>query len=73
MLTAAREGRLIITILDTPEDEQISRELGLLTAKPMLYIINVDETDAGKVDEMTARFSQVSSSRRRYHYYQCQN
>lgn len=58
MLTAAREGRLISTILDTPEDEQISRELGLLTAKPMLYIINVDETDAGKVDEMTARFSQ---------------
>lgn len=42
-LEAAQAGTLIINILADEADQQLAKELNLLTAKKILYVINVDE------------------------------
>ena len=42
-LTALREGKPARSVKLSPEDARIFRQLHLLTAKPVLYICNVDE------------------------------
>ncbi len=54
MLEAARNGQPIIEVLATPIEQKVGRELGLLTAKPMLYVVNVDEEKAGSQQELSA-------------------
>ena len=43
-LEAGKSARTVV--LDNPEDEKIAREFFLLTAKPVLYVCNVDEASA---------------------------
>ncbi|MBI4433748.1 redox-regulated ATPase YchF, partial [Candidatus Uhrbacteria bacterium] len=45
-------GHAVRTILRDPVGRQLARELQLLTAKPLLYVVNVD--DAGALDADTA-------------------
>lgn len=40
---AAQVGTLLKTVATTDEEKMIAKELGLLTAKTMLYVVNVDE------------------------------
>lgn len=47
------EGKLAISVITTPEEEELVRDLGLLTLKPMIYALNVDETDLNtKIDQL---------------------
>ncbi len=41
----ADEGNLLRTLEFTPDEAKVVRGLGLMTAKPVLYIANVDEDD----------------------------
>ena len=43
-LLAGRSARTVV--LENPEEEKIAHEFFLLTAKPVLYVCNVDETSA---------------------------
>lgn len=45
--TTANDGMLISTVIVGEDDARIARELGLLTAKPMIYVVNVDEDQVG--------------------------
>lgn len=47
LLAALREGKPARTVAFSPEDTAIRDSLNLLTAKPVLYIANVDEGSAG--------------------------
>lgn len=57
MLEAARNETLISNILETSDEKRIAKELGLLTAKTMVYVINVDEAEVGQQDELAAKFA----------------
>ncbi len=45
---------------DNKDDEKIARELFLLTAKPVLYVCNVDETSAATGNEYVERVRKVA-------------
>ncbi|MBU0974315.1 redox-regulated ATPase YchF [Patescibacteria group bacterium] len=43
MLKAAMDGQMVATVLQSEAEKKVGREMGLLTAKQIVYIINVDE------------------------------
>ena len=45
-LPALREGKPARMVARKPEEEKLFQQLGLMTAKPVLYVCNVDEADA---------------------------
>ena len=46
------QGKSCRTVeLDNPEDQQLAKELFLLTNKPIMYVCNVDESSAAKGNE----------------------
>ena len=47
-LPLLREGKPARLVERKPEEERLFRQLGLMTAKPVLYVCNVDEADADK-------------------------
>ncbi|MCE4223842.1 redox-regulated ATPase YchF [Methylobacterium sp. C25] len=47
-LPLLRDGKPARVVERKPEEEFLFRQLGLLTAKPVLYVCNVDEGDADK-------------------------
>ncbi len=53
----AGEGTLIIKELTSEDEKKVAREMGLLTAKTMIYVVNVDEADVGKQDELLKKYS----------------
>jgi len=57
VLEDARTVRTVLEDFGEPEseDRRILRSLGLITAKPILYVANVDESDVTGVGEMAAR------------------
>lgn len=59
MAAAAREGTPVIRVLDTPEKQKVGRELGLLTAKKSIYVVNVDESVVGDQDAQTAKYADM--------------
>ena len=48
----ASGGKLVRNLLDSEEEREVGRMLGLLTAKPMLYVVNVDESEVGKPETL---------------------
>jgi GTP-binding protein YchF len=53
-LAVLREGKPARLAKRTPEQEKQFRELGLMTAKPVLYVCNVDEGSADKGNAYSA-------------------
>jgi len=54
-LALLRDGKPARLIERKPEEERIFRTLGLLTAKPVLYVCNVDEAAAGTGNAQSRR------------------
>lgn len=59
MQKAASEGKLLTTVFESEEDQKVAKELGLLTAKKILYAVNVDEAVVGKQDEETKKYADL--------------
>lgn len=59
MNKAASEGKLLSTVLDSAEEVKVAKELGLLTAKKILYVVNVDEEVVGNQEEQTKKYSEL--------------
>ena len=59
MSAAAREGTPVARVLHTPEEQKVGRELGLLTAKTMLYVVNVDEAEVGNQAAQVAEYADL--------------
>lgn len=59
MQKIASEGKLLSTMLESEEDQKVARELGLLTAKKILYAVNVDEAVVGNQDAETKKYSEL--------------
>ncbi len=59
MNKAASEGKLLSTVLDSAEEVKVAKELGLLTAKKILYVVNVDEDLVGNQEEQTKKYSDL--------------
>jgi ribosome-binding ATPase len=57
------EGKPARTMAVAPEERQIFRELQLLSAKPVLYIANVDEASAATGNELSARVAAYAKER----------
>ncbi|GIK83473.1 MAG: GTP-binding protein YchF [Patescibacteria group bacterium] len=57
MQQAASQGKLLITVLESEDEQKVARELGLLTAKKILYAVNVDESVVGKQEEETKKYA----------------
>jgi GTP-binding protein YchF len=55
LLAALRDGRTARSVAVTEEQKPLLKGLQLLTAKPVLYVCNVDEGDAAKGNEFSAR------------------
>jgi len=62
-LTSLREGRAARTVDRSREEEKPFRDLQLLTAKPVLYVCNVNEASAAAGNEMTGRVEQYAAER----------
>ncbi|MBM3570412.1 MAG: redox-regulated ATPase YchF [Alphaproteobacteria bacterium] len=54
-LAAAREGKAVRTVDFSAEERPILKTLQLLTAKPILYVCNVDEGSAAKGNAWSAK------------------
>ncbi|MFC0282605.1 redox-regulated ATPase YchF [Camelimonas abortus] len=54
-LALLREGRPARLVEVKPEEERLFRQLGLLTALPVLYVCNVDEASAKDGNEFSAK------------------
>ncbi len=59
MAAAAREGTPVANVLTTQEKATIGKELGLLTAKKSIYVVNVDETEVGNQDAQIAKYADI--------------
>lgn len=59
MQKAASDGKLVQSVLQTDEEYKVAQELGLLSAKRILYAINVDESVVGNQEEQTKLYSQL--------------
>jgi GTP-binding protein YchF len=57
-LEQLREGKPARRAKPAPEDRRAFRALGLLTAKPVLYVLNVAEEHAAAGNEMTERIAE---------------
>lgn len=62
-LSALQAGRMVRTIREKLDesDRQLLRSLGLLTAKPVLYVCNVSEEDAATGNELSDRIAARAS------------
>ena len=59
--TALEQGLSARTVtFDNKDDEKIARELFLLTAKPVLYVCNVDEASAATGNEYVERVREIA-------------
>ena len=54
-LPLLREGKPARLVERRPEEEFLFRQLGLMTAKPVLYVCNVDESDADAGNDYSAK------------------
>lgn len=59
MQKVALQGKMVLTVLETEEEKKVARELGLLTAKKILYVINVDESAVGNQDAQTQKYAEI--------------
>lgn len=60
---ALLEGRNVRSVeLETEEEERMMRELMLLTAKPVLYVCNVDEEAAASGNEYSRRVEELAKA-----------
>lgn len=59
MKAAANEGRLLRTVLQSAEELQVAKEMGLLTAKQILYIVNVDESVVGHQEKEQKKYAEM--------------
>ncbi len=58
MKNAVESGKSAGSVLTTSEERAIARELGLLSAKKVLYVINVSESDLSQgIDALTTVFA----------------
>ena len=57
VLAALREGKPARTVAVTPEQQPIFKALELLSAKPVLYVCNVEERAAAKGNAQSARIA----------------
>ncbi|MBP9820484.1 redox-regulated ATPase YchF [Candidatus Woesebacteria bacterium] len=55
---AARAGQPLRLVAQTEEEQQVAKELGLLTAKTMIYVVNVDETIAAQHTELASQYAE---------------
>lgn len=55
-LAAANEGKQLREVLHSKIDFTVAKELNLLTAKKVLYIVNVDEDNLSENDSLIARY-----------------
>ncbi len=61
MQEVAARGQLVQTALHSDEEQKVARELGLLTSKKILYVINVDEAVVGNQTEETKKYAELLS------------
>jgi GTP-binding protein YchF len=62
VLTALREGKPARTVTVTAEQKPIFRSLQLLSAKPVLYVCNVEEEAAAKGNAQSARVADYAKA-----------
>ncbi|WP_029040623.1 redox-regulated ATPase YchF [Cucumibacter marinus] len=61
-LAVLRDGKAARHVERTPEEEKPFRELQLLTAKPVLYVCNVDEDSAAQGNEWTRQVAEYAQA-----------
>lgn len=59
LLEVAAAGRQLREVMQTDFDRQVAKELNLLTVKPVLYVINVDEDQVHASDSLIAKYAQL--------------
>jgi len=62
VLTALRDGQAARTVDIDKEQQKIYAGLQLLTAKPVLYVCNVEEDAAGDGNEQSARVAEMATA-----------
>lgn len=61
MLKVAMDGQMVSTVLSSDEEKKVGREMGLLTAKEIIYIINVDENVISEQDSQIKNYADLLS------------
>ncbi|WP_417672254.1 redox-regulated ATPase YchF [Roseibium sp.] len=62
-LELLQEGKPVRMLeLDDPEEQKILKGLNLLTAKPVLYVCNVDEGSAGEGNSLSAKVAEKAAT-----------
>ncbi|MGB0669957.1 MAG: redox-regulated ATPase YchF [Rhodospirillales bacterium] len=61
-LAVLKEGKPARTVAITPDEQKPFRMLQLLTAKPVLYVCNVEEESAANGNSQTERVAQMAAS-----------
>ncbi len=54
---AVSDGKMAHLVIETEEDEEVAKQLALLTAKPELFAINVDETALKSAEETRQEYA----------------
>ena len=61
-LELLRDGKPVRQLELSPEDDEVLRTLGLLTAKPVLYVCNVDETSSATGNAYSERVAEMAKA-----------
>jgi ribosome-binding ATPase len=56
-LAAAGNGQAIREVAMTSLEQKVAQELGLLTAKPVIYLVNIDESRLAEGSELVVKFA----------------
>jgi GTP-binding protein YchF len=60
-LAALRDGKAARTVKIAPEQQETWRQLQLITAKPVLYVCNVEEGSADKGNSLSAKVAEMAA------------
>ncbi len=58
-IKALSDGKMLNTVIKTQEEESIAKKFGLLTAKPELIAVNIDEEDLGVYEQKLSFYSDL--------------
>ena len=56
-LNAVKSGQMVQTVVQDEDDTLLAKELSLLTAKPELFVVNVDETQLADQQKLQQEFA----------------
>lgn len=56
---AVSDGKLVLSVIENEDDQLVAKQLSLITAKPELFAVNVDDTQLAESEKLRKEYAQL--------------